>query len=257
MAPNPRSSFIPKETSGVIPMQIKKRRSVHVFSMLSSVIFLASLVAAIGMFFYGGMLEKRLEESKVALSQVDEIENDRKIEEIRIYNEKLMIAEDLLDNHIAPSRIFEEIENSTKVTVQFDTLEYIYDPGFEAELTLAGNTAEFTGVALQKMQLLEDSLFSDFLVKDISTSQDSDAATGASSAQRPDGTVGFTVNGLFRKDVVEYTGEGRSSAEATVNISAEPEEGEASLEGDMIDGTQPSTMTPPVNVNEGVIPPQL
>ena len=224
-------------------MQIKKRRSVHVFSMLSSIIFIASLGAAVGLYFYNGVLEGRLEEAKIALSEVDEMENDRKIEEIRIYNEKLKIAENLLDNHIAASSIFEEIENSTKVTVQFDTLEYVYDPGFEAELTLAGNTEEFTGVALQKMQLIEDSLFSDFLIRNITTRQDAD--TNDAGAPRSDGNIGFTVNGLFRKDVIEYTGEGRTS----VNISTETTESR--------EANTTTTMPAPENVNEGVIPPQL
>ena len=115
----------------------------------------------------------------------------------------------MLDNHIAPSRIFKEIESSTKLTVQFESLDYAYDPGFEAMLTLTGNTEEFASVALQKMQFLKDSLFSDFTVSGI-TSVTEDADT-KNTTESVDGKVSFSVTGLFKSEVLNYTGDARSS----------------------------------------------
>jgi hypothetical protein len=214
MAYIPRSSFIPKEASGAIPLRVRRKRTIHVFSLLTTLLFLASLVSAVGVYLYQDFLENRLVAAKAALNEASASENDAKIEEIRIYDNKLNIAHTILDNHLAPSYIFEEIENSTKETVQFQNLEYTYDPGFDALLTLGGNTEEFTSLALQKMQFLEDTMFEEFIVGDISTSQDS-ADSETQVARNTDSDIAFKVTGLFKKGLIEYTGESLPVTETT------------------------------------------
>lgn len=227
MAYVPRSSFIPKEASGAIPMRVRRKRTIHVFSLLTTLLLLASLAGAVGVYLYQDFLENRLEAAKTALNEASDAENDAKIEEIRIYDNKLTIAHTLLDNHLAASFLFEELENSTKETVQFQSLEYTYDPGFEALLTLGGNTEEFTSLALQKMQFLEDTLFSDFVVGEISTSQDvTDEEIEVNRNEESD--VGFEVKGLFRKNLLEYTGES-----VTSNVTASESNADTSSENNL------------------------
>lgn len=203
MAYVPRSSFIPKEASGAIPTRVRRKRTIHIFSLLTTLLLVASVAAAVGVYLYQDFLENRLEAAKTALNEISQAENESKMEEIRIYDEKLQLVHTLLDNHLAPSLLFEEIENSTKETVQFQSLEYTYDPGFEALLMLGGNTEEFTSLALQKMQFLEDTMFSEFLINEISNSN----GDSADEEEADIDGVTFKVNGLFRKDLIEYSGE--------------------------------------------------
>jgi hypothetical protein len=239
MAYIPRSSFIPKEASGVIPMQVKKKRTIRVFSLLSSALLIASLVSAIGTFLYKDYAMTQLEAAKSQLQAVsDESNNAEDIAEIRLYDEKLMIAKNLIENHIAPSKIFSELESSTKESVQFDSFELNYDPGFEVELTLGGNSNELSAIALQKAQFAKDSIFTHFAVQDISApievgASNSDAITGTSPI------TSFTINGLFDKKSIAY--EGRSSAPVTQVEETAPE----SLFGLPVGGAQESnTITP-------------
>jgi hypothetical protein len=239
MAYIPRSSFIPKETSGVVPVQARKRRTIHIFGVLSSTLLIASLIAAGVIYFYVDHLNKQLDSSKLELSQISQADNDEKIAEVRTYDHKLNVAHTILDNHIAASHLFEEIENSTKQTIQFESLEYTYDPGFEAQLTLKGKTKEFASVALQKMQFLEDTLFSDFLINQITTSGDAATKDGktATTDTSKGNKVGFGVKGIFKKDILKYTGED-VPADAAADTNA-LEEGSTTVGGDGT-GTEPA-----------------
>ena len=214
MAYIPRSSLIPNETSGAIPVQMKKKRTIHAFGLIAMILFTLSLLAAVGVFVYKDLLEKRLEEAQAGLGAVSSEDSRKSIEEVRIYHDKLRVAENLLDNHIAPSLLFEEIENSTKKTVQFQSLEFVHDPGFEAMITLGGNTKEFSSLALQKMQLFEDSFLSQFVIQDISTSESVDPDAEEEEATTRDG-IGFKVVGVFRKELLDYSPENRNDAAPT------------------------------------------
>lgn len=205
MAYIPRSSFIAKESSGAIPMQMRKRRTIHIFSSISMVLLVSSLLAAAGTFFYTGVVEGRLEAIKGELLGKGSADDARKMKELQVFDRKLSIAHTLLGNHLAPSLVFEELENSAKQTVQFKSLEYTYDPGFEAVLTLAGATKEFASVALQKMQFVEDSQFSVFVVQDITTTNEVDE-TGKDVSTAPNEKVSFSITGLFKSGILEYTG---------------------------------------------------
>ncbi len=219
----PRSSLIPTETSGAIPLQIKKRRTLHIFGSFATLLFFLSLVASGGVFFYNDYLRKDLALAKEGLSTVSKIDNEEKIEELRTYNERLNIGNSLLNNHIAASTIFSKLESSTKETVQFDSLEFTYDPGFGATLTLTGNTNEFSSLALQKMQFLDDTLFSEFVIKDVSTS-DGDTNSDESvttDTETTKGKASFSISGRIRKGALDYTGDS-GTKRSTIQTETNP-----------------------------------
>ncbi len=245
MAYIPRSSLIPNEASGVIPVQMKRRRSIHAFGLLASLIFVLSLLGAVGIFLYKGYLEKDLEVAKQNLGNLSiEEDNQDKIEEIRVYNNKLRVAHDLLDNHISPVAIFEEIENSTKETVQFQSLIFAHDPGFDAVLTLTGATEAFAGVALQKMQILEDSVFSEFVLEDITTAIENESETEGTV---PEEVVNFSVVGVFKKEIIQYKVESDATLDTTDTVSEVP-----ALEVEEGSGTTTAEVSPEDTVPEGV-----
>ncbi len=200
----PRSPLNATSAPSAIPLQVRKRRTIHVFSILATTILILSCVGAVGSYFYKDfVVVKRLEAAKNSLRSVTNADDAQKIEEIRMYDEKLIATNELLERHIAPSQIFKVLEDVTKQTVQFNSLEFSYDPGYEANVTLKGNTNEFTSVALQKMQFLKDTVFSSFVTKDITSSQNEVVQNALASSQ---GDVDFTVVGVFKNGLLEYTG---------------------------------------------------
>ncbi len=206
MAYTPRSSFVPKGSVSAIPAQVKKKRTIRIAGSLSVIMVIGSLVATISSFLYEEYLLKQLTNANVELQQQSNIDNEKTIDEIRQYDEKLRIARQLLDTHIAPSLIFEKLEESTKETVQFTSFEYAYDPGFNATLEVQGVTEEFASVALQKMQFNDDVIFSTFVLDDISLTSGKEADAKASIQSSGKKIVGFTVSGLFNKDELLFKG---------------------------------------------------
>lgn len=204
----PRSSFALNETTSAIPKMVQKKRTFRVFSFIASMFILASFVSAGAAFLYKNYLDSQLASSQAALNDIGSTDNERKIKEIEVYDNKLKLATSLLDNHLSAAQIFSEIERSTKETVQFTAFEFTYDPGFDAILTLAVKTDEFSSVALQKMQFFKDTIFSEFVLEDISTSA---AVADADGKMQTVGIVGgegvtFDVTGRFKKGILDYSG---------------------------------------------------
>ncbi len=217
MAYIPRSSFIPKETSGVIPTQVRRRRTVHVFGLIATILLAVSVLGSVGVFFYNDFLEKQLTTVKEELGKTSVKGTEDKIEEIKIYDRKLSLARNLLDGHLAPSYLFEELESSTKETIRFTEFDYTYDPGFEAELMLVANTRELASSVLQQMQFSEDGLFLDFFVKDIAiNTSEGDAVLGTV----PEKIISFGVLGALKKELLMYAGDSISEESAITDVIA-------------------------------------
>ncbi len=220
MAYIPRSSFIPKETVGAIPTQVRRRHTVHVFGLLGTLLFSIAIIGSLGIFFYNDYLTKSLEQAKQDLSDLSTKDSEEKIEQIAEYDRKLKVARDLLDRHIAPTKIFEELELSTKNTVQYTSFSLEHDPGFKVLVSLGGVTKDFASVALQKMQFGEDALFSEYVVQDIAVTNVTTESGGGEEIGISEEKIAFSVTGLFSPDFVRYEG----------GVSAIPEAGEVSSE---------------------------
>ncbi len=210
MAYIPRSSFAQTDAT---PMQIQKKRTFHIVGFFGTLTLSCAILALAASYLYEGYLQSQLTSLKEQLNTLGQSDSDQKMIEIKTYDYKLNVAHTLLNNHIAVSSLFDKIGAATKQTIQFKNLEYTYDPGFEVELKLKGDTKELESVALQKMQFVKDSMFSDFVVRDISLSvpgkneQTQTSQTKQSTAARTNIGTGFEVAGIFEKEMISYTGQ--------------------------------------------------
>ncbi len=234
MAYIPRSSFggqIPNPT----PVHIQQKHTIRLFATLSTIVLVIVFLAFIGLFAYTHYLNKQLGVAQTELNALNDSGTERKMLEVQMYNRKLNIARFLLDNHVATSRIFSMLEDTTKQTIRFSSLKYKYDPGFEAELTLGGDTKELKSVALQKMQIINDNVFSNFIVRGINTSavlattDGKPKAPGTNIKSNENGAslgVGFEVVGVFDKDLLKYEADAGTS-----QINGLPQENSLQGEG--------------------------
>ncbi len=213
MAYIPRSSFAQTDAT---PMQIQKKRTFHIVGFFGTLTLSCAILALAASYLYEGYLQSQLTSLKEQLNTLGQSDSDQKMIEIKTYDYKLNVAHTLLNNHIAVSSLFDKIGAATKQTIQFKNLEYTYDPGFEVELKLKGDTKELESVALQKMQFVKDSMFSDFVVRDISLSvpgknEQSQTSQTSQTKQSPAAQTnigtGFEVAGIFEKEMISYTGQ--------------------------------------------------
>ena len=238
MAYIPRSSFTPTNASVAIPAQVKKRRTIRVFGLISAFMIVSAVLGTVFVFLYAEFSLNQLETAKIALQKESDVDNEKYIEEIRLYDKKLRIANYLLDTHITPSNLFEKLESSIKQTVQFEKLEFSYDPGFEATLAIEGVTKEFASLALQEIQLDSDGIFSKYVLHDIALVADS-AIESDSEGQEPNDSeekVTFKITGVFEKDLLIYTGDEINTLPVE-NNSSETGNVSSNIEGKMINST--------------------
>lgn len=225
-------TYIPRSPSGQrgaaspIPRIVKKRRTFRIFGFLGSALLILSVLASAAVFFYENISENQFEQARQDLAAAADRVSDReaRMREIKQYDDRLKAAATLLDNHVAPSRLFEALEMNTKETVQFQSFEYTYDPGFDALLTLGGSTDEFISVVLQKLQLASaDSPFEVALVSNVTkAAASSDGAQG--QALSGENAVTFSVTGLLRENRLSYTGAGDETPEVQQQPTSTPDD---------------------------------
>lgn len=179
----PRSSSAIPDSVGSIPKAVRKKYTLRIFNIVTTVVFIAALLGAGGVYFLKSYAQTSLENAKDALSNASSPDDARLMESIGTFDRRLVTTEMLLDNHLAPSLILQKLEALTKETVQLTSFTYEYDPGFEAILSFTANTRELTSVALQRLAFAADSMFTEFAMDEITTDAASPEGQSDSAAE--------------------------------------------------------------------------
>jgi hypothetical protein len=150
MAQEFQTSFIPKKTFdvGMAPARKAGSSLSGIFSFVAFILILLSVVGAGGVFLYERFLIASIENKKESLERAKNAFEPELIRELSRLDLKLRGSQGLLDRHLAPSGIFDLLEDITLETVRFTELSYAAEK--EAiRLTLQGEALSFASVALQ------------------------------------------------------------------------------------------------------------
>ncbi len=147
------SSFIPDKMPGApkTPSQSVnvKRAGADIVVVLAIVVFAVSLTLSAGVFLYERYL---IQEAK---TKSEQLRNDRKVLEpatiraLMRLDKRLSAAQIILSNHIAPSAIFDILENLTLKSVYFKNLDYFLAPDKTPKIKMHGVAKTVNGVAYQ------------------------------------------------------------------------------------------------------------
>ncbi len=210
-----RSSFIPKQGAGMIPTTVRKRKRFYVFGFVGTVVLVGSLLLAVGTYFYRGTVESKLAAEQAALSEKKEAFSEAQILEVRQFERKLAAVRYLLNNHIAPSKVFEALHLTTLSPVQLTAFSLEQRPSQDVTLSVSANTDAFRVVALQALALGENALLKNAIVSDL-TKQDV-VSIGGTDSNSSDAMVllgnslNFTIVGNIDAELLAYDGK-QSSA---------------------------------------------
>ena len=160
MEPQFKSSFIPKKPVSPVSMRQVRSRPMGLLFVLSSVIFVATVVMAGGVFGYGEYLKKDIANKSAALEVARRDLQPALIEEIRRLDARIRHANSLLSNHLALSPLFGLLEESTLFNVQFTDFSYVFNPEGGVTLNLKGLVPSFGSLALQSDVLYRNPTFS-------------------------------------------------------------------------------------------------
>lgn len=179
-----RTSFIPRVDTGV--SRVSPFRSI--LSMLSVLLFIVVLVGAAASVGYQWLLTRTVEAKRQELNDTYDSFQPSTIRELKRWDARLTSVGGLLDNHIAPSTVFDALERATLSSVSLEDFTYNRD-GEDISITFSGEARSFSSVALQSQAYAETGLFTRLIISNLGISR---------------GVVNFDVEADIEKAKVAY-----------------------------------------------------
>jgi hypothetical protein len=167
-----QTSFIPQK--GMVPKGGKRstlpKRSISFFALLSILIFVLSVVASAGIFFWGRYSSGQLYEAEKKLSQeVQKLNTNSNLQVITRLDDRIKATKIITANHVAPSTFFDNLGNVTVQSVRFVDLSFVEGESDRTTFTLSGEALSFGGVALQADMLEASSAFTNIAFSNLGT----------------------------------------------------------------------------------------
>jgi len=153
MDQQPKTSFIPKKpiqtASKTAPLRSAKSTGKAIFTLIATIIFIASIAALGGVYFYKFALQRQIEDQVASLQKAkDEFDEDF-IKTASRLDLRLSSAAELLENHLSPSALFELLENYTLHTVSFGNFNFSDTKEGHIKVEGSGVSQRFESIVLQ------------------------------------------------------------------------------------------------------------
>lgn len=223
MPNTPTTSFIPKQG----PVKRTKQtasRQIHVLAVIAYVAFIASLIAAVGLFLYERYIEKQLESEVNALSQEIKGFSDADMERVREFNGRLRQTEDRLDKGISIASVLAALEQATVKSASVEQLSLKKTDDSLITLTAKLSTDNFDSTLFQRGVYERNNAIDSVVISDLSleglSEEDSDASgiTFTATLQVPTEAVPTVVGTLKpAEDIATTTITSTSSTTETVS----------------------------------------
>ncbi len=167
MDPQAPASFIPKKP--LVEARAGAGAGAGILTLVSVLLFVVSLVGAGGGFAYTGILTASIANKDASLKAAEGAFEPEVIAELGRLDARLIEVQKLLNNHMAPSGIFDFLSTITLTQVQFTNFTFQKQADGSAVITLQGTGDSFSTAALQSDQfgaarLLRDVVFSDVAI---------------------------------------------------------------------------------------------
>lgn len=152
-----QSSFIPQEADVIVASENRYNGSdglTDLFNLFAIVLFIASLALGAGVFLYQQFLSAQTTSKIEQLSRAKAAFDPALIQRLIRLDDRMHAADVLLNGHIAPSALFDALNQSTLTTVSFESFQL--DAADTKHIT-----ASFSGIARSVNSIaLQDDIFS-------------------------------------------------------------------------------------------------
>jgi hypothetical protein len=135
------NSFIPKRGPATRTRRSGSRQ-IYIFTLVSYVLFFATLVAVAGVFLYERYIDQQLENEVAALNEEIDRFREADMDTARSFNSRLDHAEERLSAAVSLPTLLTMIENTTAETAQVRSLEInrLNDEALSVALTVETDT---------------------------------------------------------------------------------------------------------------------
>ena len=138
------------------------------FFLLSLVIFLATVGASVGLWWYHGRLLVSRANAEAELAAAKNRFEPATLQAIQVLDSRLTIAGKLLAKHTTLAPILDYLEAHTLSGIRFRTLSYNASPASgTVEVKMSGEASSYEAVALQSDAFATGNLFKQFIFSDL------------------------------------------------------------------------------------------
>ena len=166
MEPKFQTSFIPKksitEASGT---QSSKEHSSNIFSIISTAIFVLTLLAYGGLYIYKNSVKNQIVQADKDLNDARKVFQVDTIQDLIDANDRIMAIKSLLNKHTVVYKILTLLQTLTAKDVRFSDFAYTNKGG--VSIIMAGESRGYNAMAFQsdifsKSEYIKDQSFSEF-----------------------------------------------------------------------------------------------
>lgn len=199
MAQGFQSSFIPKEP---ITTETFKKPKTGFLGMFSVLLFILSILASGGVYFYKSTLKSEIKDLEKELASAESSIDKEGIDEMAKFGKKLDAAKSLVREHQVISGFLNSLASSTVSSVYFTEFSYDSESGAALKVSLKGSAPSYAAVAQQEEVFSKNKywLKSDF----------SDLSLGEK------GEVSFSVDIMVDPQVLIYATENKNIELSTI-----------------------------------------
>jgi len=156
MAPNFQSSFIPKEPA---TKEIFVKKKAGIFGILAVSLFFASIIIAVGLFFYKGIIKNDIQSLESQLSVSEKNIDKKTIDDMYKFSQKLDVVKSIVAKHQVVSNFLDALSSSTVSSVQFTSFNYSNLEEGKLTVNLQGKATNYSSVALQENVFSQNKYF--------------------------------------------------------------------------------------------------
>ena len=187
---SPKISFIPKNPLAEEGMFIARQRPRSVLGFLATILFLASVGAYTGLYFYHDFLSRNIQEKTAEIEMAkQELNNSPEISKAKVFNARADLARALLNNHIVVSPLFDFLAQNTLKNIFYKDFSF-KDEGGALTLSLRGESPSYASLAYQSDVLRTSKNLLGFSVGNIQLTKE--------------GSVTFLFNMVFDRAFLAY-----------------------------------------------------
>jgi len=160
MEPKFQTSFIPKRA-----LESTGGHGSDLLTIIASFLFIISLVAAGGVYFYSHSLDSQLASDQAIVQKAKDSFDQNLIETLISTDKRLSVSNQLLTAHTALSPFFTFLGQRILKNVRFDSMTYAFGP--KILITAHGQAQDYEALAAQSESfatgdLIHNPIFSDF-----------------------------------------------------------------------------------------------
>lgn len=146
------ASFIPKSpVKGTVNR--RRVRRVYIFTYIIYIFFIGTLIASGVTWFYQYTMERKLEDTKLALNDERSKFNQADLSRVNDVNHRLQEVRRILDRQVSLLSVFKAIEDTTLRSIQLSGFAYQRDLNSELTVNLLAKANDFNATLFQRQVL--------------------------------------------------------------------------------------------------------